>query len=381
MRRLAKLRVAMVLSFGIRRTGLLLGFRLSHRWSTYSMKLVWKHHLLILSRGYLHVGHAKAAMSSITSRTTLSKGRSSCGLTIPTLRKRSKNTKILYSKTSIFLESIVQRVTYTSDYFEQLYKLCQRLISDGNAYAEDTDTKIQKMIGGSDFPVHGGIVQSARASRFWRRCARGQILVSSIVFVPAYSSTVKMVQCAIPLFIVFRDGRKARLHGHITELAGHGTFTRLMTLRAPWLTIEGVTHALRTTEYADRNEQYAWFLKALNMRHVHLWDFARINFIRTFLSERKLCQVIESGRVTGWDDPRMPTVRGILRRGLTINTLREFMLKQGPSRNNVTMDWTILWTMNKKAIDPTAPRQTTVETKHHARVTVIGGPRTPRDEA
>ncbi|KAK3902188.1 Glutamyl/glutaminyl-tRNA synthetase [Staphylotrichum tortipilum] len=91
--------------------------------------------------------------------------------------------------------------------------------------------------------------------------------------------------------------------------------------------IEGVTHALRTTQYADRNAQYQWFLSTLNLRPVQLWDFARTNFVQTILSKRKLTKVVDAGIVSGWDDPRMPTVRGILRRGLTVPALREFMFK------------------------------------------------------
>ncbi|KAJ0116187.1 hypothetical protein J7T55_005133 [Diaporthe amygdali] len=86
--------------------------------------------------------------------------------------------------------------------------------------------------------------------------------------------------------------------------------------------IEGATHALRTTEYADHNEQYSWFLDTLSLQPVYVWDFARISFIRTFLSKRKLARVVDSGVVTGWDDPRMPTIRGILRRGLTHHVTR-----------------------------------------------------------
>lgn len=138
--------------------------------------------------------------------------------------------------------------------------------------------------------------------------------------------------------------------------------------------MEGVTHALRTTEYTDRNEQYQWFLDTLKLRQVHVWDFARISFTRTFLSKRKLKQVVDTGLVSGWDDPRMPTVRGVLRRGLTMPALRQFMLKQGPSRNTVIMDWTILWALNQKIIEPTAIRLTAVETKGMVSTVILNGP-------
>jgi glutamyl-tRNA synthetase len=143
---------------------------------------------------------------------------------------------------------------------------------------------------------------------------------------------------------------------------------------------EGVTHALRTTEYADRNAQYQWFLDTMKLRQVHMWDFARMNFIRTFLSKRKLTKLVESGKVWGWDDPRMPTIRGVRRRGMTIAALRDFILKQGPSRNIVVMDWTNFWAANKKVIDPIAPRHTAVEEEHAVKATVINGPAEPYTE-
>jgi glutamyl-tRNA synthetase len=143
---------------------------------------------------------------------------------------------------------------------------------------------------------------------------------------------------------------------------------------------EGVTHALRSTEYTDRNPQYDWFLKTLKLRKVYMWDFARMNFIRTFLSKRKLAKLVDTGRVWGWDDPRMPTIRGVRRRGMGVEALRDFILKQGPSRNIVTMDWTNFWASNKKVIDPIAPRHTALLKKDLVKVTVTG-PETPAEPA
>ncbi|ODM17629.1 hypothetical protein SI65_07304 [Aspergillus cristatus] len=142
---------------------------------------------------------------------------------------------------------------------------------------------------------------------------------------------------------------------------------------APFLdSLEGVTHALRTDEYRDRNLQYSWIQEALGTHHVDIWDFSRLNFVRTVLSKRKLTLLVDNGVVWDWDDPRMPTIRGIRRRGMTVPALREFILKQGPSQNVIKLDWTSFWATNKKYIDPVAARHTAIP-KHNTVIATVNG--------
>ena len=138
--------------------------------------------------------------------------------------------------------------------------------------------------------------------------------------------------------------------------------------------VEGVTHALRTSEYRDREAQYVWIQAAMGLRTVHLWDYSRLNFEYTTLSKRKLGAFVAAGAVDGWDDPRFPTVQGVARRGLAVAALREFILSQGASKNINTMSWEKLWTINKRLIDPVCPRHTAVEAgARRTLLTVTGG--------
>jgi glutamyl-tRNA synthetase len=124
--------------------------------------------------------------------------------------------------------------------------------------------------------------------------------------------------------------------------------------------VEGVTLAGCTTEYCDRNAQYHWLQDALGLPRILIDDFWRLNFVQTALSKRQLSMIVQQRLVTGWDDPRMPTIRGILRRGLTVNALRELMGRQGASKNVLNLQWGALWALNKSKLDPVTPRYTAV---------------------
>ena len=96
------------------------------------------------------------------------------------------------------------------------------------------------------------------------------------------------------------------------------------------------------------------------LRKPFIYEYARLNMQYTVLSKRKLTWFVDQGIVDGWDDPRLPTVRGILRRGMTVEGLRDFIIAQGSSRSVVLMEWDKIWASNKKQIDPVAPRFTSL---------------------
>jgi glutamyl-tRNA synthetase len=91
--------------------------------------------------------------------------------------------------------------------------------------------------------------------------------------------------------------------------------------------LENVTHCLRTIEYHDRNYMYHWVQEKLGLRKVTIYDYSRLNLVSTVLSKRNLKWFVEAGHVDGWNDPRFPTVQGIMRRGLSVEAMKQFMLE------------------------------------------------------
>ncbi|KAL2001294.1 hypothetical protein VTN02DRAFT_1936 [Thermoascus thermophilus] len=318
--------------------------------------------------GYLHIGHAKAALLNDYFAHEKYNG---------TLLLRFDDTNPSNEKTE-FQDSIVEdlalmgikpdKTTYSSDYFDQLYQYCIQMIKDGNAYADDTD---KETMGAERM---NGIASKRRDATVEENLAR---------FEEMKKGTPEGLRWCIRAKISVDNPNKAMRDPVIyrcNPTPHHRTGTKwkiypTYDFCCPIVdSIEGVTHALRTIEYRDRNPQYQWMIDALKLRPVQVWDFARMNFIKTLLSKRKLTKLVETGAVWGWDDPRFPTIRGIRRRGMTVPALREFILKQGPSKNVVNLDWTIFWATNKKYIDPVAPRHTAILKKDIVKATVKGAP-------
>jgi glutamyl-tRNA synthetase len=141
--------------------------------------------------------------------------------------------------------------------------------------------------------------------------------------------------------------------------------------------LEGVTHALRSSEYHDRNPLYDWVVDSLKLRKPYIQDFSRLNFKYILLSKRKLQRFVDRGLVSGWNDPRFPTIQGMLRRGLTVDALKEFVLSQGASKSLNLMEIDKLWAINKKIIDPIVPRYTAIAKDAKCILVLSDGPTTP----
>ncbi|CAG8972139.1 hypothetical protein HYALB_00008145 [Hymenoscyphus albidus] len=319
--------------------------------------------------GYLHIGHAKAALLNDYFAHELYKGTLLLRFddTNPSKEKQEYQDAIVEDLALMGIKP--DKTSYTSDYLQTLYEYCIRMIKEGHAYADDTPQekmRDERMNGIASVNRDNSIEQNlaifeemrAGTKKGLANCIRAKLSVDN-------------PNKAMRDPVIYRCNVETPHHRTGTTWKMYPTYDFACPIVD---SLEGVTHALRTTEYTDRNPQYQWFLDTLKLRQVHMWDFARMNFIRTELSKRKLTKLVEAGTVWGWDDPRMPTIRGVRRRGMTIHALRDFILKQGPSRNIVVMDWTNFWASNKKEIDPIAPRHTSVDVKNAVKATVTNGP-------
>ncbi|CAG8452271.1 842_t:CDS:10 [Ambispora leptoticha] len=323
--------------------------------------------------GYLHIGHAKAAMLN-QYFAQLYRGKLIVRFddTNPTKEKAEFEESI--KEDLALLEIHADQISYTSDHFDELYEYGLKIIQKGLAYVDDTDVvtmREQRM---------DGIVSKSRDLSVEENLRRFQEMKEGTEF---------GLTCCLRAKIDMNNPNKSLRDPVIYRcnlLEHHRTGNKwklypTYDFACPIVdSIEGVTHALRTNEYHDRNDQYYWILDALELRKVHIWDFSRMNFVYTLLSKRKLQWFVDQKMVSGWDDPRFPTVRGIRRRGLTIEALKQYILMQGASQNDVMLEWDKLWALNKKIIDPIAPRHTSILSDNIVKTKILGGPEKPYEK-
>ncbi|CAG8473233.1 17179_t:CDS:10 [Cetraspora pellucida] len=258
------------------------------------------------------------------------------------------------------------QITYTSDHFEELYQYAIKLINKGLAYVDDTDVTTMRT------ERMNGIESKNRNLSVEENLQRFQEMLEGTEF---------GLSCCLRAKINMKNPNKALRDPVLYRcniLPHHRTGDKwkiypTYDFACPIVdSIEGVTHALRTNEYRDRNAQYDWILDALELRKVYVWDFSRLNFVYTLLSKRKLQWFVDQGHVGGWDDPRFPTVRG-----MTVEALKKYILTQGASKNTVMLEWDKLWASNKSVIDPICPRHTSMLKLNIVKASISGGPEVP----
>lgn len=300
--------------------------------------------------GYLHIGHAKAAMlNNHYARHYKGKLIVRFDDTNPSKEKMEFEESMIKDLATLQIKP--DMVSHTSDYFEQLQTAMEELIKKGKAYVDDTD--VDTMRNERD----KGVCSKCRDQKVEENLRRfGEMLKGSEEGLKMCVRGKMDMQCANKCLrdpVFYRCKTDTPHHKHGFKYKAYPTYD----FACPVVdALEGVTHALRTIEYKDRAPMYEWVLEATGSRKVEMVEFAKTQFSYTILSKRKLTWFVENGYVDGWDDPRFPTVQGVMRRGMTVEALQDFVLTQGMSKATNMMEWDKIWAINKQKIDPIVPR-------------------------
>ncbi|XP_051918384.1 bifunctional glutamate/proline--tRNA ligase isoform X5 [Hippocampus zosterae] len=320
--------------------------------------------------GYLHIGHAKAALLNQHYQVTF-KGQLIMRFDDTNPEKEKEDFEKVILEDVAMLQIQPDQFTYTSDHFNDIMQLAEQLMAEGKAYIDDTPPEQMKL---------------EREQRTESKCRNNTLDQNMKLWAEMKAGTERGQMCCMRAKIdmnsnngCMRDPTVYRCKNAPHPRTGntHKVYPTYDFACPIVDSRENVTHALRTTEYHDRDEQYYWFIDALRLRKPYIWEYSRLNLNNTVLSKRKLTWFVEEGYVDGWDDPRFPTVRGVLRRGMTVEGLKQFIAAQGGSRSVVNMEWDKIWAFNKKlplscvkVIDPVAPRYTALSSSYAVPVSV-----------
>ncbi|CAM8961945.1 unnamed protein product [Rhodiola kirilowii] len=320
--------------------------------------------------GFLHIGHSKAALlNQYFADRYQGKLIIRFDDTNPAKESNEFVDNLLIDIETLGIK--YETVTFTSDYFPQLMEMAEKLIREGKAYVDDTpreQMQKERMDGIESKNRNNSIEENldlwkemiAGSERGLLCCLRGKLDMQD----PNKSLRDPVYYRCNPI-PHHRIGSKYKIYP-------------TYDFACPFVDAhEGITHALRSSEYHDRNAQYHRIQDDMGVKRVHLYEFSRLNMVYTLLSKRKLLWFVENGKVDGWDDARFPTVQGIVRRGLKVEALIQFILEMGASKNLNLMEWDKLWTINKKIIDPVCPRHTAVISENRVLLTLTDGPNKP----
>jgi glutaminyl-tRNA synthetase len=305
--------------------------------------------------GYLHIGHAKSICLNFGLARDFG-GR--CHL-------RFDDTNPVKEEVE-YIESIKESVRwlgfdwgehlyYASDYFEQLYQWAEYLISEGKAYVDDLSAEeIREYRGtltepGKESPYRNRSVEENLD--LFRRMQEGEFPDGTRVLRARIDMSASNMNLRDP--VLYRiihaphphAGDKWRIYPMYDYAHGQSD------------AIEGITHSICTLEFEDHKPLYEWFLDNLPLpARPRQYEFARLNLTYTVMSKRKLLQLVQDGDVSGWDDPRMPTLMGLRRRGYTPEAIRAFCERIGVGRGDSWIEMSVLEESVREDLNDRAPR-------------------------
>ncbi len=290
--------------------------------------------------GYLHVGHAKSIHLNFGLSTEF-KGK--CNLRFDDTNPSKEETE--------YVDSIIEdvrwlggdwedRLFYASDYFDQLHAWAVQLIRAGKAYVCDLSAdEVRRQRGtltepGTESPYRHRTVEENLA--LFGRMRSGEFPDGTRTLRAKIDMTAANLNLRDPVMYRIlhaehhRTGNKWCIYPMYDFAHGQSD------------SIEGITHSICTLEFEDHRPLYDWYIQQLEIYHPQQIEFDRLNLTYTLLSKRKLLELVQKGLVRGWDDPRMPTISGMRRRGYTPEAIRSFCRRVGVSKTNGTTELSLL---------------------------------------
>jgi len=304
--------------------------------------------------GYLHIGHAKAISINFGIADDFD---GLCNLrmddTDPTKEKWEYVEAI---KTDIHWLGFdwEDRLFFASDYYEQLYQWAVELIEKGKAYVDDlTAEQISAYRG--DFTTPG------RESPYRDRSVEENLDLFERMRAGEFAEGERVLRAKIDMSAANMNMRDPVMYRILYETHYKQGDDWCIYPTYDWThgqsdSIEGITHSLCSLEFEDHRPLYNWFLEALEIYHPRQIEFARLNLSHTVMSKRYLLQLVEERLVEGWDDPRMPTISGMRRRGFPPSAIRAFLEEIGVAKADSLIDMDMLEHFVRDDLNRTAPR-------------------------
>jgi glutamyl-tRNA synthetase len=247
-----------------------------------------------------------------------------------------------------FLGCKLDHLTYSSDHFELLINCCEKFISEGKAYVDLTDSE---MLSKSR---EAGVATEYRDTSIqdnmdrWNKMKFGELTNGCVRLKIDMNHKNK----AMRDFAIFRPVNAIHYRTK-DKFKVYPTYD----FSCPIVdSIEGITHVFRSVEFNERDEQYEFILKNLGMRMPMLYHYGKLSIKGAEMSKRKIKKSIEDKIYSGWDDPRLYTIRGLFNRGLSMKALEEFMNITGYPPGNMELEPDNLWSVNRKIVDKLATR-------------------------